>query len=59
MTQNDSKKFRPERPIYLNKENTGLKTEVEIELKVEELRSRGWLCVSSHEKKSCSSSHEF
>lgn len=36
-------KFRPERPIYLNEQNTGYKTRAEVDVKVEELRSKGWL----------------
>lgn len=33
-------KFRPERPIYLNEENTGLRTRAEVEEVVEKLRAR-------------------
>jgi hypothetical protein len=44
-------RFRPERPIYLNKENTNLKTDIEVELKVEELRDLGWLVVFAPDKK--------
>lgn len=40
-------KFRPERPILLNTENTGFKTEVEVVHAIEQLRDRGWLCTYS------------
>jgi len=43
-------RFKPERPIYLNKSNTGLKTDIEVELKVEELRALGWLCACAPDK---------
>lgn len=38
-------KFRPERPIYLNEDNTGLKTKDEVISAVEKLRLRGFLCA--------------
>lgn len=45
------RKFRPERPIYLNTQNTSLKTVAEVEEKVEILRNEDrsngdyhWLC---------------
>lgn len=41
-------KFRPERPIYLNKANTGLNRE-EVVIAVEALRALGWLCVVNEE----------
>jgi len=44
------KRFRPERPIYLSKHNTGFKSEAEVLLGVERLRDRGWLCCYSAEK---------
>lgn len=40
-------KFRPERPIYLNEDNTGLKTKDEVIVAVEKLRLRGFLCAYS------------
>lgn len=39
-------KFRPERPIYLNTENTKFKTQDEIEEAVEKLRDHNWLVVA-------------
>lgn len=38
-------RFRPERPIYLNTENTSLKTRAEVEHKVLQLRDQHWLCA--------------
>ena len=38
-------RFRPDRPIYLNTENTGFKTADEVFLAVGKLRERHWLCV--------------
>lgn len=38
-------KFRPDRPIFLNEQNTNLKTRDEVEFAVEKLRSRNWLCA--------------
>lgn len=38
-------KFRPERPIYLNTENTKFKTMDEVEEAVEKLRDHNWLCA--------------
>lgn len=46
------KKFRPERPIYLGLQNTGFKTEDELEVAIEQLRSEGWLCTKLPEKAS-------
>lgn len=44
-SSNDApKKFRPERPIHLSRENTTCKTLDELTLAVEKLRSEGWLC---------------
>lgn len=37
-------KFRPERPIYLNEENTGYKTKSEVVVAIEKLRAQHWLC---------------
>lgn len=37
-------KFRPERPIILSRENTSYKTDDELELAVEQLRDKHWLC---------------
>lgn len=42
------KKFRGERPIYLNETNTGFKTAEEVILAVEQLRERNWLCAYSN-----------
>lgn len=39
------KRFIPERPIYLNEENTKLKTKIEVMLAVEKLRDAGYLCA--------------
>lgn len=39
------KKFRPERPIYLNEQNTQFKHPDAVIEAVEKLRSRGWLCA--------------
>lgn len=39
------RKFRPERPIYLNTQNTKFKTDEEVEEAVEKLRDAGWLCA--------------
>lgn len=39
------KKFRPERPVILNLENTGFKTEDQVIYAVEQLREKGWLCT--------------
>jgi hypothetical protein len=36
-------KFKPERPIYLNEENTGLKTRIQVDEAIEKLRSKNWL----------------
>lgn len=45
MSSNDKPlKFRPERPILLSKENTGYKTDDALEIGVESLRARRWLC---------------
>lgn len=38
------KKFRPERPIYLNEQNTGFKTKIEVIHAIEQLRDKGFLC---------------
>lgn len=39
-------KFRPERPIYLNTDNTNLKTKIEVMHMVERLRNeKQWLCA--------------
>lgn len=39
------KVFRPERPIYLNEENTGFKTRDQVIVAIEELRDLNWLCA--------------
>lgn len=45
-TQNPTiRRFRPERPIVLNEQNTNLKTKDEVILKIEDLRNEGWLCT--------------
>lgn len=45
-TENETlKKFRPERPIYLNEDNTGLKTKAEVLVAIEKLRGKHWLCA--------------
>lgn len=38
-------RFRPERPIYLNEENLGVKTREEVDYAIERLRDAGWLCT--------------
>lgn len=40
-------RFKPERPIYLNKDNTGYKTEEQVIFAIEQLRDKGWLCAYS------------
>lgn len=45
-------KFRPERPIILSLDNTGYKTADELELAVEQLRGKHWLCKVKGEKES-------
>lgn len=42
-------KFKPSRPIYLNRENTGLKSEAEVIVAIEQLRSKQWLCTLAAE----------
>lgn len=37
-------RFRPERPIYLNEQNTNCKTKMEVLFAIEQLREKGWLC---------------
>lgn len=44
-------KFRPERPIFLGKENTSFRTKDEVLYAVQQLRDQGWLCVYSEETK--------
>jgi len=44
------KRFRPERPIFLSRDNTGYKSDAEVLLAIEKLRDRGWLCCFSAEK---------
>lgn len=39
------KTFRPERPIYLNEQNTNYKTKAEVIFAIEQLRDKGWLCT--------------
>lgn len=39
------KKFRPERPIYLNTQNTKCKTQDQVLFAVEQLRDKYWLCA--------------
>lgn len=41
------KKFRPERPIYLNEQNTSCKSKIETIYCIEQLRALGWLCCYS------------
>lgn len=41
------RKFKPERPISLSRNNTKYKTEDEVIYAVEQLRSKDWLCVYS------------
>lgn len=41
----EPKKFRPERPVILNEQNTNFKTKIEVVHAVEKLRSLGWLCA--------------
>lgn len=43
--EQEQNKFKPERPIYLNEENTGLKTKAEVIFAIEKLRSKKWLCA--------------
>lgn len=43
-------RFRPERPIYLNEQNTEFKTRDQVIFAVEKLRARNWLCVYDAEK---------
>ena len=38
-------KFKPERPIYLNETNTGLKTKNEVLVVIANLRKIHWLCA--------------
>lgn len=38
-------KFKPERPIYLNEDNTGLKTKAEVLVAIAKLRDKHWLCA--------------
>ena len=40
----NERKFKPERPIVLNENNTGKKSKAEVELLIEQLRQREWLC---------------
>lgn len=46
-TQSTPKKFRPERPIYLNEQNTSCKSKIEAIYAIEQLRGSGWLCCYS------------
>lgn len=38
-------KFKPERPIYLNEQNTGFKTKAEVLVAIQKLRDAHWLCA--------------
>jgi hypothetical protein len=38
-------KFRPNRPIFVNENNLGVKTKIEALHAIEKLRSEGWLCT--------------
>lgn len=42
-------RYRPERPIYLNEQNTDSKNKTIALYNVEQLRSLGWLCCYSEQ----------
>lgn len=43
----ETKRFRPERTIYLSKEILGVETDKEVQLAIETLRSKYWACTQS------------